>query len=329
MKFVVVGAGAVGASIGALLHLAGYPVQLVARGAHLGRLLERGLRFRRPSGDVVLRAGPAGAAVAALEISGEPRVERGDVVLLCVKSQDTAAALAGALGVAARPRPPLRGATPEPVRERRAPGSSGPEATAPWTVVCVQNGVDNEPLVAARGLAPLGAMAWILATHLVPGEVLLHCGDVAGVVDVGAWPAGTAGAAPVAAALRAAGFDAQVRPDIARWKHTKLLQGLPGALLALDAWDPAIAAGLVREGEAVLTAAGVPYAPLEELAARCAHVEAPPIDGAPRAGGSLWQSRARGATSEAGWLNGAIVRLGRRCGVPTPLNERVVAALCG
>ena len=42
----------------------------------------------------------------------------------------------------------------------------------------------------------------------------------------------------------------------------------------------------------------------------------------PRAGGSSWQSLARGTgTVEADYLNGEIVLLGRLHGVPTPANE--------
>lgn len=287
MRFVIIGAGAIGGSLGALLHLAGYPVQLVARGAHLAKLRADGLRLRRPTGDLTLR----------IEASARPRVGPGDTVLLCVKSQDTEAAIDG---------------------------------LPPSPIVCVQNGVDNEPRLLRRGFAPLGAMAWILAVHLVPGEVALHCGEVAGVLDLGAWPEGVGEAAPIAAALRAAGFDAEVRPDIARWKHAKLLAGLPGALQALgqDAPDlgPAAAPALVAEGEAVLRAAGIVFAAPADLMARGAHIAAPPINGAPRPGGSLWQSRRRGTASEIEHLNGFIVRLARQHGVEAPLNAQVVEA---
>ena len=47
-----------------------------------------------------------------------------------------------------------------------------------------------------------------------------------------------------------------------------------------------------------------------------------PIDGAPRGGGSTWQSIVRGTGSvEADQLNGEIVLLGRLHGVPTPVND--------
>ena len=49
-----------------------------------------------------------------------------------------------------------------------------------------------------------------------------------------------------------------------------------------------------------------------------------PIAGATRAGGSTWQSLARGAAMlETDYLNGEIALLGRLHGVPTPVNERL------
>lgn len=60
MKVCIVGAGGIGASIGARLAAAGHEVSLVARGAHLAALADRGLRFvdhvDRHSGTYRLRA---------------------------------------------------------------------------------------------------------------------------------------------------------------------------------------------------------------------------------------------------------------------------------
>jgi len=83
MRYVVLGAGSVGAVIGGRLAEAGSDVLLVARGAHLAALVADGLRLEEPDGARTI-AVPA-AAVADWR--------RGDVALLCVKSQDTATAL--------------------------------------------------------------------------------------------------------------------------------------------------------------------------------------------------------------------------------------------
>jgi 2-dehydropantoate 2-reductase len=40
--------------------------------------------------------------------------------------------------------------------------------------------------------------------------------------------------------------------------------------------------------------------------------------------GSTWQSIVRGRPSEVDYLNGEIVRLGQRLGIPTPFNSQIV-----
>eukprot|EP01047_Picozoa_sp_COSAG01_P124219 COSAG01_NODE_53191_length_341_cov_0.561983_1_plen_63_part_10 len=55
MRYVVVGAGALGGVIGAKLHIAGYNVALVARGPHLESLQLDGLRLRSPEQDLTAR----------------------------------------------------------------------------------------------------------------------------------------------------------------------------------------------------------------------------------------------------------------------------------
>jgi thiosulfate/3-mercaptopyruvate sulfurtransferase len=50
-RYVVVGAGAIGATVAAQLHTAGRRVVLVARGANLSALRDHGLRYLRPDGE--------------------------------------------------------------------------------------------------------------------------------------------------------------------------------------------------------------------------------------------------------------------------------------
>ncbi|MFJ3669252.1 2-dehydropantoate 2-reductase [Streptomyces sp. NPDC090106] len=56
MKVAVLGAGAIGAYVGAALHRAGADVHLVARGPHLAALKEHGVRVLSPRGDFTARA---------------------------------------------------------------------------------------------------------------------------------------------------------------------------------------------------------------------------------------------------------------------------------
>jgi 2-dehydropantoate 2-reductase len=72
-----------------------------------------------------------------------------------------------------------------------------------------------------------------------------------------------------------------------------------------------------------MAAAGIDCASsAEDKARRGDLIRIRPIAGEPRAGGSSWQSLARGSGRiEADQLNGEIVLLGRLHGVPTPVNE--------
>ena len=126
------------------------------------------------------------------------------------------------------------------------------------------------------------------------------------------------------AAFRSSGFESVARPDIARWKYAKLLMNLGNPVDALCPHDDD-ARRLVtmarEEGEAVLAAAGIDHVSEEEDRARRGDIlRIVPIDGQRRAGGSTWQSLARGLPVEVDYLNGEIVLLGRLHGVPTPVN---------
>ena len=55
MKFAVLGAGAIGGYVGACLARAGSDVTLIARGAHLAAIRERGLQVQAEGGDFVVR----------------------------------------------------------------------------------------------------------------------------------------------------------------------------------------------------------------------------------------------------------------------------------
>jgi 2-dehydropantoate 2-reductase len=85
MRFVVLGAGAIGGSVGALLARAGHDVHLVARGPHGDAIRDQGLRLETPDGTFVIRA----------PVSSNATWRDGDVLLLAVKTQDAEVALRG------------------------------------------------------------------------------------------------------------------------------------------------------------------------------------------------------------------------------------------
>jgi 2-dehydropantoate 2-reductase len=137
MRFMVYGAGAIGGVIGGRLFEAGHDVTLVARGDHLVALQARGLELVSPAGRSTL-------AVPAVGHPSEAELADGDVVVLAMKSQDTADALAALVAHA-------------------PPGIN---------VVCAQNGVENERL-ALRTFENVYAMTVMCpATHLEAGTVV-------------------------------------------------------------------------------------------------------------------------------------------------------------
>lgn len=294
MRFVVVGAGAVGGVVGGLLHRSGADVHLVARGPHLERIRAEGLRLLTSQGDTTEHV-PASATVAEVDW----RVD--DVVLLAVKSDATAALL--------------------PELARAAPDST--------PIVCVQNGVANEPAALRWFENVYGICVMAPTTHLSPGVVEAKCGPVAAILDVGRYPTGVDDVAVrVAEALSAAWMVSQPREQIMRMKYRKLLSNLGNAVDAafVPGEEADAVARLVREeGTEVLTAAGIPFASVEEdrqrrgdLLQRYARA------GSAAGGSSSWQSLSRGTGAiESDYLNGEIVRVAREIGSSAPANEAV------
>lgn len=305
MRFVIYGAGAVGGAIGARLAARGADVALIARGAHAAAMRERGLAIVTPRGESIVR----------VHVAEHPRdlAWTGDeVVILAVKSQDTAAALE-ALAAAAPPS---------------------------IEVACAQNGIANERAALRRFARVAAVYVWVPAEHLEPGVVRVYGAERDGILDVGRYPHGTdARIEAFAAAFAGTPFESVARPDIMAWKHRKLLVNLANAVDAACGGVTSDAAREViclarAEGAAALAAAGLAVISAEEETARRGDRFAPgPIAGAPRGGGSSWQSLQRGGgigageperaggRIEADYLNGEIVLLGRLHGVPTPANE--------
>lgn len=297
---IVVGAGAVGGVLAALLHEADVDVSVVARGPHLDAIRRDGLTLVSATRRVNRR-------VAAHPSLAEAGVRAGDVVVLAVKSQDTIGVLEDLLAV----RP------------------AGDVA-----VVCVQNGVDNERAVLRRVADVYGVCVMFPAAHLEPGVVHQLADPVPGLLDIGRVPHGVdATAEAVASVFRMAGFASETRADIMAWKYRKLLMNLGNAVEAVlgpgrqDEDQRAIYRAVVAEGEAVLSAAGVAVVSADEDRARRGDLLDLAGMSARRAalggvGGSTWQSVRRGQGAvETDYLTGEIVLLGRLHGVATPVNE--------
>jgi 2-dehydropantoate 2-reductase len=292
MRYIIYGAGGIGGTIGARLHQAGKKVHLIARGPHLEAIQRDGLRLADPNESVHLSI-PVVAQPAALSFDAN------DVVMLCMKSQDTDEAL------------------------KHLVEAAGPSVP----VVCCQNGVDNERMALRRFDRVYGMPVILPATHLEPGLVLHHCKTIGGILDIGRFPSGIDTLAEkVASDLRDANFSSFAHANVMRWKYAKLLQNLGNSLQALcaaGAESAEIYRAMIHEALECYRAARIECASRDEVQERRgALLEMAEIEGYERVGGSSLQSILRGSGSiESDFLNGEIALLGRLHGVPVPVNS--------
>lgn len=209
-------------------------------------------------------------------------------------------------------------------------------ATGPWlkrlcgretVVVVVQNGVEHranaEPLAGPATVLP--ALAYIAAERVAPGRVVHRRGSR---VVVEAGPAGVAFAEQWAPA----GLDVVLEPDFRTAAWRKLLSNVAAnPITALTSRrmevlrEPKVrglASTLLAETVAVGIAEGARLGPgdVDETLAF--------YDGfAESDGTSMLYDRLAGRPLEHESINGVVVRLGRRHGVPTPANEALCALL--
>ncbi len=295
MRYVILGAGAIGCVIGGRLFQRGHDVALVARGAHLAALASEGLELRDPDRTVRLPIATAGEPAQA-------GFGRGDVAVITSKSQHSEALLTEL-------------------------ASCAPPGTP---VVCAQNGVENERLALRRFSNVQAMCVFMPTTHLEPGVVEVPTAPLTGLLDVGRYPRGIdAVSEQVASDLNGSGFDSIADANVMARKYLKLLSNLGNALQAACGTvseDPA-ARELWRlaqeEGSRCFAAAGIEVAdPALDAGRREALGPPRPVGVHDRTLSSSWQSLARGTGNvEADWLNGEVVLLGRLHGVPTPVNE--------
>ncbi|GAA3486244.1 ketopantoate reductase family protein [Streptomyces cremeus] len=303
MRYVIIGAGAIGGVVGGRLAEAGHEVVLVARGAHLEALRAKGLRLTTPEGARTLRL-PSAAGPDDVELRAD------DVLVLAVKTQDSVAALDAWSG---------------------RPVEGGGTAGELLPLVCAQNGVENERLALRRFRRVYAMCVYLPATFVEAGAVSAAGEPVSGILHLGRCPGGVDDTARrIGDDLAKARFLAPVVPDVMRWKYGKLLSNLANALGAVSGPEasasPAgrdLVGRAVAEGRAALAAAGIAVAsPEEQAEARDGRIAMAELDGEEPNAGSSWQSLVRGTGSiEADYLNGEISLLGRLHGVPTPVND--------
>ena len=291
----VIGAGAIGAPIAAQLFERGHPAVLVARGRNFEAIAKDGVEVATP--DHTRRS-----KVDVVDGISSLALEPDEVVVLCVKSQDTADALEELVAV----------------------------APSELSVFCAQNGVANERMVSRYFTNTYGVCVMSPASYLEPGRVEVFSSPVVGVLDVGRWPRGVDETArEMSALLGDAGFASIATEEIETLKWGKLLSNVLNALEVLcgpNAGTDDLSRMVRDEAVDCLTAHGVDVARARSLAnERSKLVNYHPIGSIRRVGSSSWQSVLRGTGHvETDYLNGEIVALGRRYGIETPVNALLV-----
>ncbi|MCD2100233.1 ketopantoate reductase family protein [Rhodococcus rhodochrous] len=304
-RYVVVGAGAVGATLAAQFEQHGIPYVLVGRGAQIAHIAAHGLTYHRRGTATVVPLVTADAP-AAVTLTSD------DVLVFTPKVQD----LEGA----------VRQWAWQPVSDR-----PGVTASA-LPVITLQNGLDAERIALRRFGTVYGASLLTPARFTVVGEVVSGAAGPVGVLTVGRIPHGTDDRlAAIADDLRTAEYIVQLTDDVLPWKAAKIVHNVRNAVEVLAGDDDErtrIEDALVAETQAALAAAGIRIADtVAERTEDLSEFKMAPDSGIRPGQQSTWQSFARGASSEVDYLNGEIVLLGRLHGVDTPVNAAVQAVL--
>jgi len=315
MKVAVLGAGAIGAYVGAALHRAGVDVHLIARGAHLAAMRRDGVRVLSPRGDFT----------ATPPVTDDPdEVGQADFVFLGLKANSYASC--GKLLA------PLLGPDTAVVAAQNG---------IPWWYF---HGLAGHPLEGQRieAVDPGGAVSEVLDVRRAIGCVVYCSTEIEepGVIrhlegtrfSIGE-PDGSISqrCQDLSAAMIAGGLKCPVEPRLRDDIWIKLmgnvafnpLSALTGATMAeICEHDDtrAVVASMMAETVAIARAAGArPSVSIEKR-----------IDGARRVGNhktSMLQDLEAGKALETDAIIGAVVELAELTGVPAPTLRNVYAAV--
>lgn len=298
MRIAILGAGGVGGYDGAVLSRAGNEVQLLARGQHLEAIRRDGLQVTEAD---------KSTWVARVTATDEPTALRGaELVVVSVKSYDL-----DAIG---------------PVAADLARHGA--------TVVPLLNGVEAADRLEHLGVpkqALLGGLTAISAERTGPGQVIRRSpfnrvvvGELAGGLS--------ARATEIAGLFTAAGAEARASAEMTLelWRKFVFITTMASCCgLARTSIGPIRSAPLGNqmlerasaESIGVGRALGIPFAPDE--VSRVLTQIASLVEGMKP---SFLLDLEKGGRTELDVLSGAVSRLGRQVGVPTPVHDAAVAA---
>lgn len=301
MKVCILGAGALGCSIGAALAQSGSDVWLINRSAaHVEAINAHGLRVREGGQERTVR----------VRAAREPRgLEPMDLLVVLVKSYDTRSAIGAASSLVG-------------------------EGTV---VMSLQNGLGHEDeLAAAVGRERVVAgKTYVGGVMLGPGHILGGTRGkktFVGELDGARSPRIEA----IAAEFNRAGLDTLVTDNIVGTMWDKLLVNVAtGALAGITrlTYGPlyqvpeveATALAAVAEAMAVARAKGVRLSIRDPREAWTLAADGLSADFKT----SMLQSLEQGKRTEVDFINGAVVREGERLGIATPVNRTLVACIKG
>ena len=301
MKVCVLGSGAMGSSIGGLLADAGSEVYLIDTWAeHVNAMNSQGLKLRVGSSDRTVKVR------AATDCRG---IGQADLIIVLVKSYHTKEAIEYA----------------------------NPIIGDKTVIMSLQNGLGNEEIIeeVVGKEHVVGGRTFAGGSVLAPGHVIAnttgkqtYIGELDGTT--------TERVIRIAEEFKRAGLLITVSSNIVGIMWDKLLVNVAtGALCGItrlpygglykvaELMDCALDA--VSEGIAVAKASGVKLSTKDPKEAWFKASEGLPEDFKP----SLSQSLEKGLRTEIDFINGAVVRYGEKCKVPTPVNKTLVASIKG
>lgn len=301
MKIYFLGAGALGCAIGGTLAAAGSDVTLIDPfQAHVDAINRDGLRMKVGDSERVVRVR------AALDCA---KLEAPDLLIVLVKSFHTRAAIEVAQDIV------------------------GPDTA----VMSLQNGMGHEEILSEAVGAEhvLAGKTYVGGVMLGPGHVIAGTqgkrtviGEIDGRISERAMA--------IAAEFERAELPCEVSDNIlgAMWDKllinvsTGALSGITGqvygSLYAVPEIE-ATAIAAVAEAMTVAKASGVKLSIKSPRDAWLMAAEGLPYEFKT----SMLQSLEKGSITEIDFINGAVVRMGRKHNIPTPVNQTLVAAIKG
>lgn len=298
MKISVMGAGGVGGFYGGRLAKAGEDVTFIARGAHLMALQKRGLRVESPSvGNFELRA---------VKATDDPAsVGPVDLVLICVKAYDLA----------------------------QASKAIKPMIGAETVVIPLLNGVDIAERIGEEvGIDRLlGGIVFVNSNIAEPGVIRHLTMDrlAFGELEGGISARGEA----LHSMFAAAGIQAELSPNMRKeiWSKFAAMTAVSGVASVVrkperdivgDADTRSLLVASLKEIESLAHRQGIKL-DQDMVENFLSILDNKPANTKP----SMLLDLEQGRRLEVESLQGTAVRLGKKLGVPTPVNEFIYAAL--